>query len=63
MSAGRLVSAVVLGGGVTGLAIAHRLLARGCGRIDVTVLEVLRRFLVPWIPFLRADDACRLIGR
>mmetsp|Transcript_62413 Transcript_62413/g.142967 ORF Transcript_62413/g.142967 Transcript_62413/m.142967 type:complete len:496 (+) Transcript_62413:37-1524(+) len=43
MSAGRLVSAVVLGGGVTGLAIAHRLLARGCGRIDVTVLEASQR--------------------
>ena len=48
MSAGR-VSAVVLGGGVTGLAIAHRLLARGCGRIDVTVLEVTT--LVPRNPF------------
>ena len=34
------VSALVLGGGITGLSIAHRLLERGCGKIDVTILEV-----------------------
>ena len=33
------LSAVVVGGGVTGLALAHRLLVLGGGRIAVTVLE------------------------
>ena len=35
----RRMSAVVIGGGVTGLALAHRLLVLGGGRIGVTVLE------------------------
>ena len=33
------LSTVVVGGGVTGLALAHRLLVLGCGKIGVTVLE------------------------
>jgi protoporphyrinogen oxidase len=33
------ISTVVVGGGVTGLALAHRLLVLGGGKIGVTVLE------------------------
>jgi len=36
-------SAVVVGGGVTGLAVAHRLLVLGKGKISVTVLEAQAR--------------------
>ncbi|HTJ81417.1 MAG TPA: protoporphyrinogen oxidase [Polyangiaceae bacterium] len=35
---------VVAGGGITGLATAHRLLERGQGRVRVTVLEASTRF-------------------
>jgi oxygen-dependent protoporphyrinogen oxidase len=34
---------VVAGGGITGLAAAYRLLARGEGRLDVTLLEASPR--------------------
>jgi cation diffusion facilitator CzcD-associated flavoprotein CzcO len=37
------LSCVVIGGGVTGLALAHRLLVLGGGRIGVTVLEAQSR--------------------
>ena len=37
------LSTVVVGGGVTGLALAHRLLVLGGGRIGVTVLEAQSR--------------------
>ena len=37
------LSCVVVGGGVTGLAVAHRLLVLGRGKIGVTVLEAQSR--------------------
>mmetsp|Transcript_7257 Transcript_7257/g.18040 ORF Transcript_7257/g.18040 Transcript_7257/m.18040 type:complete len:477 (-) Transcript_7257:1240-2670(-) len=47
-------SAVIIGGGVTGLSIAHRLITKGAGRINVTLLEGSNR-VGGWVSSQRSN--------